>query len=324
MMTEKDEYISIIEGVLPDSPGLALGLAFAAGAYAVQAAGLPTFAVHFLGACATGKTCVAKVLDSLEFRSSDLPFTLVDNVKANLPRKTKLPVISFGEPAIDALVDGHCMIDGAEIKNFKWWDEDRMHFLMMAARTPSSIGARLRAFAEESVPDLCRRYEGFPGEHFARVAQIGISMLGVVVPSWDLSAAKKYLPHLKTAPRPALRSSVYLNSDSVNFLDGRGPSLSGALNQSLERYKAILDATELPEFSDEDLSAMAEALGKAPTPRQEELDELWLSVERGAMDFETGRVSPEMAKLVARLQKLNMAQAITLRERLEAIGRGRK
>lgn len=323
-MPEKDEYIQIIGDVLAESPGLALGIAVAAGAYAIQAAGLPPFAVHFFGPSGAGKTCVANVLDSLEFRSVDLPFTLLDNVAGNLPRKTKLPVISFGEPAIDALVDGHCMIDGAEIKNFKWWDEERMHFLMMAARTPSSIGGRLRAFAEESVPDLRRRYEGFAGEHFARVPQLGIAMLGVVVPTWDMSAAKKYLPHLKTAPRPALRSSVYLNSDSVNFLDGRGPSLSGALNQSLERYKAILETTEMPEFSAEDLEAMAAALGKAPTPRQEELDELWLSVERGAMDFETGRVSPEIAALVKKLQKLNMAQAITLRERLEAMRRGRK
>lgn len=320
-MTEKDEYITIIGDVLPDSPGLCLGLSFAAGAYAVQAAGLTSFAVHFFGRSGTGKTCVAKVLDSLEFRNTDLPFTLVDNVKTNLPRKTKLPVISFGEPAIDALVDGHCMIDGTEIKNFKWRDEDRMHFLMMAARTPSSIGAQLKAFAEESVPDLRRRYEGFSGEHFVRVAQLGIAMLGVVVPSWDLSAAKKRLPSLTAAPRPALRSSVYLNSDSVNFLDGRGPSLSGALNQSLDRYKAILEATELPEFSDEDLAAMVVALafGKAAAPRQEELDELWLTIERGARDYETGRVSPEMAKIVAKLQKLNMAQAITLRERLEAM-----
>lgn len=318
-MTEKDEYITIIEGALPDSPGLCLGLAFAAGAYAVQAAGLPAFAVHFLGSCATGKTCVANVLDSLELRNADLPFTLIDSVKANLPRKTKLPVISFGEYAIDALIDGHCMIDGAEIKNFKWWDEERMHFLMMAARTPSSIGPRLKAFAEESVPDLRRRYEGFSGEHFMRVAQLGIAMLGAVVPSWDLSAARKYLPRLTAAPRPPLRSSVYLTADSVNFLDGRGPSLSGAINRVVERYKAVLDATELPGFSEAEVVAMSEAFGRATAPRMEELDELWLTIERGARDYETGRVSPELAKIVDKLQKLSMAQALTLRERLEAM-----
>jgi hypothetical protein len=262
------------------------------------------------------------VLDALELRSADLPYSLTDNTEGNLPRKTRLPSISFGERPIDALVDGHCMIDGAEIRNFQWWSDPQMDWLMMAASELVFVGPKLREFANLSVSDLRRRYDAFSGSRPARIARLAI--FAAVLPGWELGGAFKYLPHLKTAPRPALRSSVYLNSDSVNFLDGRGPSLSGALNQSLERYKAILDATELPEFSDEDLAAMAAALGKAPAPRQEELDELWLSVERGAMDFETGRVSPEMAKIVAKLQKLDMAQSITLRERLEAMGRGRK
>jgi len=197
-------------------------------------------------------------------------------------------------------------------------------FLMMAAGSPSSIGPRLKAFAEESVPDLRKRYDGFFGEHFVRVARLGMAMLGVVVPTWDIGIAAKYLLHLKAAPRPAMKPSVYLTADTANFLDGRGPSLSGALNQAIERYNAILGATELPEFAEDEMDAMAEALANSTSPRAEELDELWLSVERGATDFASGRVQPEMAKLVARLQKLNVAQAITLRERLEAMGRGRK
>jgi hypothetical protein len=324
-MNTQDECLQIFKDVLPESPGLSLGLAFAAGAYAVEATGLPPFAVHFSGHSATGKTRVFKVLDALELRSADLPCSLIDNTKGSLPRKTSLPVISFGECPVDALIDEHCMIDGSEIKNFLWWSDPRMDGLELATSELFFLGPKIREFVNTSAPDLRKRYVAFSGSHPARIARLGLAILSAVAfPTEVLGAAYKYLPHLKTAPLVAKRTSVYLNSDTVNFLDGRGPSLSGALNQTVERYQAILDATELPEFSADELAALAEALGKAPTPRQEELDELWLSVERGAMDFETGKVSPEMAKLVAKLQNLNMAQAITLRERLEAMGRGRK
>jgi len=319
-MAEKEDYVAIIGDVLPDSPGLCLGLAFAAGAYAVEAAGLPTFAVHFFGPSGTGKTCVAKVLDSLEFRSSDLPFTLIDSVTGNLPRKTKLPAISFGERPIEALVDEHCMIDGKEIRNFLWWSDPKMDALDLASSDLIFIGPQIREFVNESVSEMRKAYESFTEIHPVRIARLGLAILaGAGFPAGALRDACKYLPIIKVAPLTAKRTSVYLNSDSVNFLDGRGPSLSGALNRVVGRYKAVLDGTELPEFSDAEVTAMSEAFGRAPSPRMEELDELWLTIERGAMDFETGKVSPEMARIVSKLQKLNMAQAITLRERLEAM-----
>jgi hypothetical protein len=268
---------------------------------------------------------VFKVIDSLEFRSSDLPFTVVDNTKGNLPRKTSLPVISFGERPVDALVDEHCMIDGTEIRNFLWWSDPKMAALDLASSDLIFMGPQIREFVVESVPEMRKAYDSFKEIHPIRIARLGLAILsGVGFPVEALRDACRYLPHLKTAPLTAKRTSVYLNSDTVNFLDGRGPSLSGALNQAIERYSAILEATEIPEFAEDEMDAMAEALANSTNPRAEELDELWLSVERGAMDFASGRVSPEMAKLVAKLQKLNMAQAITLRERLEAMGRGRK
>lgn len=114
----------------------------------------------------------------------------------------------------------------------------------------------------------------------------------------------------------AKRPSVYLTDKSTAFLNGRGESLSGAINEVIDRYEQLIKHIELPTFTEQEINTLLEAnMGVIYQPA-EMIAGLWQGIEDALVDDLTGEVDAADRALVDKLKGLTYPQEVALLERL--------
>lgn len=113
------------------------------------------------------------------------------------------------------------------------------------------------------------------------------------------------------------RPSVYLTDKSLNFLDGRSESLSGSINQAIDRYDQILKQTDMPKFTESEINTMLNAISGTLYEPAEMIAGFWQGIQDDLVDDLTGEVDPADMALVEKLKTLTYLQEVALLERLE-------
>lgn len=114
------------------------------------------------------------------------------------------------------------------------------------------------------------------------------------------------------------RPSVYLSDQSLRFLDGRdGASLSGRINEIIDRYAEILRGVELPPFTDAEIATLMNATMGVVYQPAAMIGNLWQDVADDLVDDLTGTIDPADQALIEKLKGLSFAQQVALLERLE-------
>lgn len=113
------------------------------------------------------------------------------------------------------------------------------------------------------------------------------------------------------------RPSVYLTDQSIKFLESRGDSLSGAINQTVDRYNQVIKHTDLPSFSEAEINALLNATSGVLYQPAEMIAGLWQGIQDDLVDDLTGEVDAADMALVEKLKTLSYPQEVALLERLE-------
>lgn len=113
------------------------------------------------------------------------------------------------------------------------------------------------------------------------------------------------------------RPSVYLTDKSLKFLDSRGESLSGAINQTVDRYDQVLKQTDLPQFTTSEINTMLQAISGTLYEPAEMIAGFWQGIQDDLVDDLTGEVDAADMALIEKLKTLTYPQEVALLERLE-------
>jgi hypothetical protein len=113
------------------------------------------------------------------------------------------------------------------------------------------------------------------------------------------------------------RPSVYLTDKSLQFLETRGEPLSGAINQTVDRYDQVLKHIELPTFTPEEIQMLLSATQGVLYQPAEMIAGLWQGIEDDLVDDLTNEVDQLGAALIQKLKALTYPQEVALLERLE-------
>lgn len=113
------------------------------------------------------------------------------------------------------------------------------------------------------------------------------------------------------------RPSVYLTDKSLKSLDSRGGSLSGAINQTVDRYDQILSAVGLPVFTPSEINTMLNAISGTLYEPAEMIAGFWQGIQDDLADDLTGEIDAADMTLIEKLKTLTYPQEVALLERLE-------
>lgn len=113
------------------------------------------------------------------------------------------------------------------------------------------------------------------------------------------------------------RPSVYLTDKSLNFLENRSDSLSGAINQTIDRYIHIVKAVELPQFTESEINTMLNAIHGIIYQPAEMISGFWQGIRDDCVDDLTGEIDDSCRALVEKLKQLSYPQEVALLEKLE-------
>ncbi len=113
------------------------------------------------------------------------------------------------------------------------------------------------------------------------------------------------------------RPSVYLTDQALKFLEARGESLSGAINQTIDRYGQVLKHTDLPKFTEAEIATLLNATSGVIYQPAEMIAGLWQGIQDDLVDDLTGEVAAEDVALIEKLKTLTYPQEVALLERLE-------
>lgn len=113
------------------------------------------------------------------------------------------------------------------------------------------------------------------------------------------------------------RPSVYLTDKSLKFLDGRGESLSGSINQTVDRYDQLLKQTDLPQFTPAEINTMLNAISGTLYEPAEMIAGFWQGIQDDLVDDLTGEIDAADMALIKKLKTLTYPQEVALLERLE-------
>ncbi len=113
------------------------------------------------------------------------------------------------------------------------------------------------------------------------------------------------------------RPSVYLTEESIKFLESRSESLSGAINQTVDRYDQTLKYVELPKFTEAEIAALIQATQGVLYQPAEMIAGLWQGIQDDLIDDLSGEIDAADRKLIAKLKTLTYPQEVALLERLE-------
>lgn len=116
---------------------------------------------------------------------------------------------------------------------------------------------------------------------------------------------------------PGKRPSVYLTDKSLKFLEARGYSLSGAINQSIDRYDQIIKQVDLPKFSESEITTLLNATSGVLYQPAEMIAGLWQGIQDDLIDDLTGEVDVADKVLIEKLKSLTYPQEVALLEKLE-------
>ena len=113
------------------------------------------------------------------------------------------------------------------------------------------------------------------------------------------------------------RPSVYLTDQSLRFLEARGESLSGAINQTVDRYEQVIKQVDLPKFTETEINILLNATSGVLYQPAEMIAGLWQGIEDDLIDDLTGSIDAADMALIEKLKKLTYPQEVALLERLE-------
>ena len=113
------------------------------------------------------------------------------------------------------------------------------------------------------------------------------------------------------------RPSVYLTNKSLGFLENRCDSLSGGINQTIDRYAHVIKNVELPQFTESEINTMLNAIHGTIYQPAEMIAGLWHGIQDDMIDGLTGEIDEIDKALVEKLKKLSYAQEVALLEKLE-------
>lgn len=113
------------------------------------------------------------------------------------------------------------------------------------------------------------------------------------------------------------RPSVYLTDQSMKFLEARGDSLSGAINQTVDRYEQVVKNTDLPKFTETEIATLLNATSGVLYQPAEMIAGLWQGIQDDLIDDLTGEIDEADMSLVEKLKTLTYPQEVALLERLE-------
>jgi hypothetical protein len=125
------------------------------------------------------------------------------------------------------------------------------------------------------------------------------------------------IPYQEVQHMSGKRPSVYLTEGSLKFLENRADSLSGAINQTVDRYDQTLKQIDLPKFSDAEINALLSATQGVLYQPAEMIAGLWQGIADGLIDDLTEKIDADDKKLIEKLKKLTFPQEVALLERLE-------
>jgi hypothetical protein len=97
-----------------------------------------------------------------------------------------------------------------------------------------------------------------------------------------------------------------------------GATISGEINTVIARYQAILDKTELPEFTEREIKIMFNELVDAVGWPAKMIDHLEDLIWENFVDGLTGEVPGRIASLHLKLKSLDYVQKVVLLERMLA------
>lgn len=113
------------------------------------------------------------------------------------------------------------------------------------------------------------------------------------------------------------RPSVYLTDKSLQFLDSRGESLSGAINKTVDRFDQVLKQTDLPQFTPSEINTMLNAISGTLYEPAEMIAGFWQGIQDDLVDDLTGEIDAADVALIEKLKLLTYPQEVALLERLE-------
>jgi hypothetical protein len=116
---------------------------------------------------------------------------------------------------------------------------------------------------------------------------------------------------------PGKRPSVYLTENSLKFLEAHGDSLSGAINQTVDRYDQVLKHTDLPKFTEQEIFTLLNAISGVLYQPAEMIAGLWEGIQDDLVDDLTGEIDEADRTLIEKLKELTYPQEVALLERLE-------
>lgn len=113
------------------------------------------------------------------------------------------------------------------------------------------------------------------------------------------------------------RPSVYLTDQSLKFLELRSDKLSGAINQTVDRYDQVIKHIDLPSFSPSEINTLLSAIQGVLYQPAEMIAGLWQGIQDDLVDDLTGEVDATDLLLIEKLKTLTYPQEVALLERLE-------
>lgn len=113
------------------------------------------------------------------------------------------------------------------------------------------------------------------------------------------------------------RPSVYLTDKSLQFLDSRGESLSGAINKTVDRFDQVLKQTDLQQFTPSEINTMLRAISGTLYEPAEIIAGFWQGIQDDLVDDLTGEIDAADMTLIEKLKLLTYPQEVALFERLE-------
>jgi hypothetical protein len=113
------------------------------------------------------------------------------------------------------------------------------------------------------------------------------------------------------------RPPIFMFEKTRLFLEKRGDSLDGSINQTVDRYEEIIKHLEIPTFSQIEIDIMARATMGVFYQPASMIACLWNGIEDDLVDDLTGKVSTGVKTLIDKLKDLTYPQEVVLLEKLE-------
>ena len=103
------------------------------------------------------------------------------------------------------------------------------------------------------------------------------------------------------------RQSIYFTKEALNFIGPRNKTLSGGVNQTIERYKTVIDLIKIPTFDTDDILFLKELLKEKSFIPIYEIQN---------MDSLLSKLVTDKPDLLAQIRELTFIQKIAFIEKI--------